>query len=1604
MSTVDDRIVNMQFNNKQFQTGAAESTRSLETLEKTIGGMGKGTSGLTSMGSSVDGIKSKFSAMQVAGVTALATIVNKAVNAGIQLAKTFTTGPILDGFREYQTNLNSIQTILANTGLEGEKGLAKVNTALAELNQFSDQTIFNFSQMAKNIGTFTAAGVKMNTAVSAIKGLANTAALTGSSVDQLNTAMYQMSQAVSTGTIRLMDWNSLANAGMGGSNIREALMATNRTLGDHGKEMDKAIKTSGSFRDSLQSGWLNARTFTKTMKVMAGQTTEGGKTIAFTVKQLKEMGFSGDAAKQLHKLSGAAIESATKVKTFSQLIDVVKESIGSGWAKVFQSLFGNFNEATKLWTGVSESITGVVSSIFTNVDEMLVGWRKLGGFQNLWTGFANIFKTISNLIMPFVNAFKTLLPVTGEAGAGLAKLTKGFADVTGFIERLSRHAAVLTPILISLFGVFGKLAGIGGAVIQGLSPIIDLLSSLTSVVGDMVSQGAEIGSNIISGLLQGLDPAAIQAAITTFANNIVLWIKNALGIHSPAAELVPVGISIVQGIAEGIVKSVQFIFSALAQLGGAIVDGMKQLFGGFDALDFAALLNAIFTGGLLLTLLSLTRSLKTFTTGLAGAMDDIRAPFKQMTSTLKTMQQEVRARIVMQIAIAVGILAASIIALGHMDPKKLAIGIGAITTLIGELVGAMALINKKVKPEGIAAIGVAMVLMSGAILTLSAAVAILGNLSMETLAKGLGAMAIALGIMVVAVKGMTGLGKGLPAAAAAILIMSSAMTVLAAAVLAMGSMSLETLAKGLGAIGIGLGIFVIALANLAFVGPGVAAAAAGVYIVAAAMIVMAGAVLALGKMDPKTIAQGLSAMAIGLGIFVLALSALTLMGPGVVAAAAGIAIMSAAMFIMAQAIGALGSMSMGDIAKGLGAIAIGFAILLLAAAAAVTLAPGLIILGVSVALLGAGLALAGAGMLAAATAFSILAVVGGAGIAVLTAGFVAFMALLPQFAIQLAASVVTFIQTIAAAAPKLREAFGKIIENILGTIQDAIPHIQELASELITALIEVITKAIPQLGKLFQTLISTVLGILRKSIPEFVDTGLAIVLGILTGLRKNLPKIIKTGTDLIVALIQGIQKSANRIINAAAESILDFINGLADAIDRYAPQLRAAGLNLARSIIDGLTGGLLSEGISAVTSAVTDLANAAKDKFMSIFGIKSPSTEAHWWGEMIVKGLVKGIKDNIKNAVGATIVFANAVIAAGNSAVAKAQKDAEKKQIAADKASARARISGQLAKAAEKEAKRNPNNKALEKAAEAARKKADKQEKAAQDAQKRADAAAQNVSNVQAFQSADDQGKGDILTARAKILSDRAVKMLAQANAEALAAKKLRGKERKDMLEQAREDAKAAKALADRSKAAQKQAAAFYAKSVNDRIKAIEDAKAAEKKSQADQAEFDAATNEEKVSILQRRAIAAQKRADRAQKLSDALITKAKSLAATDAAKAQTMLDQAEILAQEARDAADEAKQAQEQAQQIADEVNNPDAVNNGTGFQLSRSAMEDAAKAIDRYTESLRQAEEAAQAATPVYQFVQNNNSPESLSDTSIYRQTKNLLSAAEIKMAAPV
>ena len=386
--TIDERVVEMRFDNKQFESGVSTSLSTLEKLKKSLD-MDGATKGLesvdkaakkidmTALGSAVETVKMRFSALEVMAVTALANITNSVINTGKQMISSLTIEPIKLGFQEYETQIGAVQTILANTSHQGTS-LQQVNRALDELNTYADKTIYNFTEMTRNIGTFTATGVDLQTSVDSIKGIANIAAISGSTSQQASTAMYQLSQALAAGKVSLMDWNSVVNAGMGGKVFQDALIRTSELLGTGA---ENAIKMYGSFRESLTKGeWLTTEVLTETLKQFAG---------AYSEADLIQQGFTKEQARSIMDMAKTAEDAATKVKTFTQLFDTLKESAQSGWTQTWEILIGDFEEAKGVLTEISNVVGNVISKTAEARNELLSGGLSSGWKQLLDAGIAD---------------------------------------------------------------------------------------------------------------------------------------------------------------------------------------------------------------------------------------------------------------------------------------------------------------------------------------------------------------------------------------------------------------------------------------------------------------------------------------------------------------------------------------------------------------------------------------------------------------------------------------------------------------------------------------------------------------------------------------------------------------------------------------------------------------------------------------------------------------------------------------------------------------------------------------------------------------------------------------------------------------------------------------------------------------------------------------------------------------------------------------------------------------------------------------------------------------------------------------------------------------
>lgn len=541
MATIDERVVSLKMNNKQFLSAIKESASSMDRLKESlkmqgaadglsrIGEIAKNTT-LGDLARSAVDAASNMSVMQGIGITALGGIGAAALSAGKSMLQSFIQ-PAIDGFKEYETQINAVQTILANTSQNGTT-LDQVNAALDELNSYADKTIYNFTEMTNSIGTFTVAGIGLEDATNAVKGFSNMAALSGANATQAAGATYQLAQAMSAGKVQLQDWMSLEHAGIGGKQFQDALIETSRIM-ETGA--DAAIAKYGSFRQSLQSGWLTSEVMLQTLKVMTNDLSEA---------QIMEMGYSEEQAAKLKQLAQSASDSATQIRTFSQMIGTWQEALGSGWAETWRILIGDFNQAQQLFTAVGNWVGGVINSMSQARNDFLKGFVALGGREEILRSLLNIFWAVVKVLGQVGTAFRRVF--LNASPEGLYKIVKAFADFTEKLLITNNFAEKLEWTFTGLFSVFHIFATIIGEVaqvvftvashiVQALFPAFTGINSgvfqITKVLGkaiywfDQWFTKLDLGGKILKLLLPPID--LVGKAIKWVADKIhdfIMWI------------------------------------------------------------------------------------------------------------------------------------------------------------------------------------------------------------------------------------------------------------------------------------------------------------------------------------------------------------------------------------------------------------------------------------------------------------------------------------------------------------------------------------------------------------------------------------------------------------------------------------------------------------------------------------------------------------------------------------------------------------------------------------------------------------------------------------------------------------------------------------------------------------------------------------------------------------------------------------------------------------------------------------------------------------------------------------------------------------------------
>ena len=1301
MGTIDERIVKLSFDNKGFESGIQGTLKSLEALNKALdkmdntqaakelgksmndinkilknnnlgnldkllnkqSGFSKITDGISKIGSGlvnafkkidfagiesklssifkgstdgasalakgVESVTAKFSNLQVVAMAALSNITNRMINAGIAMGKALTIEPIKDGFGEYETKMNAMQTIFANTSHKGTT-YDDITKALEELNKYSDKTIYNFGQMTDNIGKFTAAGVDLDTSVSAIKGLANLAAMSGVDNARAQGVMYQASQALSKGFFGLQDWRSFSNNGMGNDRFKQLLIETGDLLGTGASA---AIEAAGSFDESLtKSKWLTNDVMNEALKMLAGYYNEA---------DLLQMGFNKKQAANIMDLAKQAEESATQIRTVTQLFDTMKEAVGSGWAKTWEWIIGDKEQATELLTGISKGFEALIQPGIDARNKMFEEWNKGGGRDSLISGFKNMFEGVGKVAGSVKDAFRDIFPAM--TGKKLIELTKGFENFTEKLKISDKTAAKIKDTFKGVFSIFdiGKTAI--GSIFKAFSG----------------------GGGLFSGLGNGL--LTVTSTIGKFFSSINDGIKSS-GIFDKISSSISNGI---KGIGDGFNKAGEFIgnifksmgkinfkpiMDFVGQLGSGFGKGIGNFFSGIgeavkniDVNKVLGFITAI--SGLKLfkkiskPFDSLTKSFKSFS-DIGKAIGDT---LNSITAPLKAMSLDINANALLKIAGAVGILSLALAGLSTIDPEGMVNAIMGITAMMGVLVGAMAMLTKigsggskggfigniigsLFGGGGTAGAASGLILLASALLILSGAVKMLSNLNPQEMITGLVGIAGSMFVLVGAAKMLNGIKGHLIKAGASMILMAAALNVMASAVKKFGEINPNKMLVGLMGIATTL-LELAAFMKLADFGGLNVSSAVGLLGVAAALLVLQNAVSKFGSMDLKGMGQGLLGIAGTLAI-IAGFSRLAGSASGMLVMAAALVVMGGALHILSSAVRSMAGIQWDDMARGLTVMAGSLAIL----AAAVRLMSGVGLLAV-----GAGLVVASAGLMLLSNAMKSLAemswqdmargltamaggllvlgvataamsgMVVGAGALLILAG--AMAVLTPQLIAmsnlswgQVAVGLATLAGALTilgvaglaatAVAPGLAILAGAVALLGVGCLA-AGAGISLFATGL-TALaaagaggLFVFTEAIrnlinllPQLGTKLGEFMTNLATAFAQGIPQIANAIGEALVGLLNSLATYGPQIVAIGAQLIVLLCNALIQAAPQLIDTAVQLIVTFVNALAGA----AGQLATAGANLIVNLINGL-----SSHVGEIIQATIDLGIAVID-------------------------------------------------------------------------------------------------------------------------------------------------------------------------------------------------------------------------------------------------------------------------------------------------------------------------------------------------------------------------------------------------------------------------
>ena len=1292
-ANVDERIVQMQFDNQQFEARAQNTITTLSALTQALQLPSASTKGFDQIQNAanqlnfakveqaIDTINYRFSTLGIMATQVLNRISNAAIDMGKKLVDSVTMEPIRSGFSEYETKMDSVKRILNSAKNEDGTAvsLGQVNERLDELNRYADKTIYNFMDMTQNIGKFTNAGVDLDKSVLAIQGIANEAALAGANTQEASRAMYNFAQALSSGYVKLIDWKSIENANMATVGFKEQLIETALELGTIKEKGDKYVTTTTNmqgkvsdafdamlgFNDSLAHQWMTADVLTTTLAKYANETTEVGK---------------------------AAFQAATEVTTFSKLIDTLKEALGSGWTDTWQLIIGDFSEAKQLWTSINDVLSDTINNTAEARNTTLEYWREWGGRQALIEGLGNAWHALMTVLKPVKRAFDDILnPFKNVTGAAviITRLSKSFRSLTeGLILQypIQRKIWVVAKGLFSVFDLLGQVVS---AVWRTIQPIFSVLGEIFVAIAKKVVQSSSKFTEFVAklketdaiyntlqrfvGVLQKVATFAFNAAkslLGFFGINIEIkedagFIESITSVFEAFVQnpFIAGGIDLLTKVRDTIVNfftglqeskgfqkvvdGLMWLGDALAKIGGAIKDSVVQMFtqlGGAikefftaadgESFDFDKLFDIGALGAVGLIFKKLYDLIK--------GKDNPIAVIKQFFSDLKGFQD-----LVTNASEAFSDFAEAI-----TEPlRAMTTNIKAEALLkIAEAVGVLTLaiwVLSRIEPGkmGVALLGIAAIMseLTGSMTALSKLVDDNSTTKMVTIVPTLIAFSVAIGILSLAAAGLSQIDPDK----------------LVNGVVAVGSlMALMTIMTKLGA------------ANIS---------TKGMVGMSVAILILQIAVKRLAEIDPNKLVNGVTAV----GILMMLMTAMSKLG-GKNFSGVGMIAVAAAILLLQKAVATFGDMDLTSLAKGVGAVS---ALLIfmglfsrISGKGALTASVGTIALAVAMGMLQKVIADFGAmdtdalgnGLLATAASLAAMALALNlmtgtlSGAAALVVAVLALKMLFPviqglselnfvdvlkgiaglaiAFAVIIAAgyglgAVVPAFLGFAGAIALMGGGFALLGVGLLaaGVGLAAISVSAVAAATAIVGALAIIETAIAMRIPFMAMLIGKGIMMVFKTIGDSASTLVQVITQIgtalLAGLRTLLVPLGTFVVEALMFLITLLTENVPPLVNALVEMVITVIDGIAIAIYNNTDRLMAAIHHVVGAIIDFILATLqeLLGQIPGVGGKITKAIQEVRDGIGETMSLE----EGQKQGQAYVGGFAEGAESSAGEAYSA---------------------------------------------------------------------------------------------------------------------------------------------------------------------------------------------------------------------------------------------------------------------------------------------------------------------------------------------------------------------------------